>query len=103
MVLGYIAIETSDLTRILNCYHNVIKGKARSKMKMILSKDFEARNFIVKLFLSFDVMFFCYLLLKVPFLLPVFQILKSGVCISNFEMLSRKNRTCYPIVVPWFN
>ena len=30
-----------------------IKGKVRSKMKIIISKDVEARNFIVQLLFSF--------------------------------------------------
>ena len=33
-------------------------------MKMIISKDVEARNFVVQLFPSFEVLFVCYLLLK---------------------------------------
>ena len=41
-----------------------VEGKVRSRMKIIISKDVEARNFIVQLFFSFEALFVCYLLLK---------------------------------------
>ena len=34
-----------------------VKWKVRSKLKIIISKDVEARNFIVHLLLSFEVLF----------------------------------------------
>ena len=40
--------------------------KRKVKMKILISKDAEARNFRVHLFLSFEVLCVCYLLLKVP-------------------------------------
>ena len=42
---------------ILSSRQRSFKGKVRSKMKIIISKDVEAKNFIVQLLFSFEVSF----------------------------------------------
>ena len=77
------------------------QGNVRSKMKMIKSKDFEARYFIVHLFFSFEVLFFYHLLLKY-LILPL---MNNAIFCSNLALkkinpwCSLKSKivtSCYP-------